>query len=414
MKTLKTALLVFIIFIVSFHIVLLGMFLISPKQPNPPKTINSIAEIDQYFEKITNKQTPPSISVTVLKRGNPVYMKSFGYIDPTKKTTATKDTNYHWWSVTKLFTATAIMQLYEHKLLNLDDSVKKYLPYFIVKNRKGMEKTITIGQLLNHTSGLGDLMPEGISWIKSVNEPGINQTAFLKDKITGKFRELKFEPGTNYRYSNIGYIVLGVIIEAITGIPYEDYIKEKILYPLQMKNSSFFRKDNQIVKSAHGSNPKLNIFTLLIKIYGSKEMDQKFLIDKTKDRIWFHYLDTLYTPSTGLTGPANELALFGQVFLNGGNIGNQSILQKKTVNLILKEFSIENLANKYTSKTVNLGWKVWKNKNQIIYGHGGGGAGFGALFAIVPQRALVIAFIANDTNIKRDAILKLLLSYDWS
>ena len=167
---------------------LMGLYWVAPKPLAPPDIIQSVSDIDTYFEKATAHQTPPALTVTILKKGHPVYVKAFGYADGPQNTPAQVETIYPWWSVTKVFTATAIMQLYEQGMLDLDDQVQQFLPYFDVTSKDGTLKTITIRQLLTHQSGLRDFMPEGLTWVRLAGQPKPNQTQFFKEKFTGKFR----------------------------------------------------------------------------------------------------------------------------------------------------------------------------------------------------------------------------------
>lgn len=385
----------------------------APKPPAPPKNIYSVHDVDEYLEKLTARQTPPAMTITVLKKGDPVYAKAFGYADAPEKIPAGIDTIYPWWSVTKIFTATAIMQLYEQGRIDLDDSVKQFLPYFDVTGQDGSQKTITIRHLLTHRSGLRDFMPEGLLWIRLVGQPPLNQTDFFKEKFTGKFRVLQFEPGTKTKYTNVGYIALGVVIEAVTGQEYETYIHEHILTPLNMHNTTFVRPERLQRKLAIGSNPVLNLFTGLLWIFGGKDFFATYVRETVKGRMWFHPLYTNYTPSTGLNGPSEEMARFAQTFLFGGEINGQRILEQTSVQKMLIPYPLEELTECYKDEQCGLGWKVWKFNGQIVYGHGGGGPGFGALLALIPDRDLVVAINANDTNINRDVLFRILAALSW-
>lgn len=401
------------IVILFFGIGLVSLYWAAPKPLSPPENIHSVSDVETYFEKLTAHQTPPALTVTILKKGKPVYAKAFGYADGPQKTPAQVDTIYPWWSATKVFTATAIMQLYEQGMLDLDDPVQDYLPYFDVTSKDGSPKTITIRHLLTHRSGLRDFMPEGLFWVRLAGQPAPNQTQFFQEKFTGKFRVLQFEPGTEAKYTNVGYIALGAVIEAVTGQEYEAYIHEHILTPLDMHNTAFIRPERLQRRTATGSNPTINLFTGLLWLFGDKDFFDTYVRETVKGRMWFHPLYTDYTPSTGLSGPSEEMARFAQAFLFGGEIHGQRILKQTSVHEMLIPYPLEELAESYKDEQCGLGWKVWKLNEQIVYGHGGGGPGFGALLAFIPERELVVAINANDTNINRDVLLRILASLSW-
>jgi CubicO group peptidase (beta-lactamase class C family) len=396
--------------VVVTGLVLFGLYLAAPKPKAPPSPISSVGDVERYLKTLTDNQTPPGLVVTILKEGNPVYEKAFGYADRPQRKPVRIDTIFPWWSVTKAFTATAIIQLCERGKINLEDPLEKYIPDFEVTDKAGNRKTITISQVLTHRSGLRDFMPEGLTWVRLAGLAKPNQTAFFKEKITGKYRILKSEPGTKASYSNIGYMALGVVVEAVTGQEYEDFISENILTPLNMIDTAFIRSEEQQRKTATGSNPVINLFTGLMWVFGPRGFFDTFVRETVSGRLWFRPLYTDYTPSTGLSGPSREMARFGQLFLQGGVFDDRRVLKQASVDEMLKLRSLDELPESYGKAEYGLGWQVWKVNDKIVYGHGGGGPGFGALLAIIPESDLVIAINANDTNIDRDRLLNLFMS----
>ena len=180
-----------------------------------------------------------------------------------------------------------------------------------------------------------------------------------------------------------------------------------------MENSSFIRNREQQHNTAIGSNPILNIFTGLLWVFGDKNLFKTYIRNVQNGHIWFNPLYTDYTPSSGLSGTSEEMARFGQLFLQQGFFNGQRILNQKTITMMLKPYSLDDLGRSYNDDNYGLGWKAWKVNNQIVYGHGGGGPGFGALLAIIPEEEIVIAINANDTNINRDELLRMLISFKW-
>lgn len=156
------------------------------------------------------------------------YQGSIGYTDFSRKEKVTQDNTFPIASISKLFTAIAVMQLKEKGKLSLDDKVKTILPEFIYDN-------ITIRQLLSHTSGLKDYEIFFKSIGKQNGKPFINQDVLnvLKDNNP----PLNFEPGQKYKYSNIGYNVLALIVEKKSGLTYNDYLKQNVFKPAQLKST---------------------------------------------------------------------------------------------------------------------------------------------------------------------------------
>jgi len=185
----------------------------------------------------------------VVRDGVPVVRRSYGLADLEEKTPATPATNYRLASVTKQFTASAILLLEQDGRLSLDDRIRRWLP-----SLPDSDDAITIRHLLTHTGGLidyEDIMPE------SPATPAANATSSalpatsdevvtdpsrqLRDidvlHLLEKERRLYFEPGTQYRYSNGGYSMLALIVERASGKKFQDFLHERIFEPLGMRNT---------------------------------------------------------------------------------------------------------------------------------------------------------------------------------
>lgn len=153
-------------------------------------------------------------------------------------------------SITKQFTAMLILQLVEQKKLKLDEKLIKYYPSY----RTDIGSKITIRQLLNHTSGLGNFFH--LDGYKAVEARNPNTL----DEFISKFcsEDLNFEPGTQFRYSNAGYTILGKVIEQVTGKPYSEVLTAQILKPLNMNNSGFNQQHSVLNNRVTGYERRLN------------------------------------------------------------------------------------------------------------------------------------------------------------
>jgi CubicO group peptidase (beta-lactamase class C family) len=148
-----------------FGLLVIGLASIWPKVPTPPKTVASVAELEAHIEKMVDFGTPPGMSLVVVKNGQIIYSKGFGWADHPRHIAAMPQTVYHWWSCTKIATAIAVLQLEEQGKLRLNDSVTKFLPFFKVQYPSAASRVITIQHLLNHSSGLPDAGFRIMSWI---------------------------------------------------------------------------------------------------------------------------------------------------------------------------------------------------------------------------------------------------------
>jgi len=182
-------------------------------------------------------------TVLLAKEGKVVFEKGYGMANIELGVPNTPEMKFQIGSITKQFTATAILQLQEKGLLNLDDPITKYLPEY----PKETGDRISIHHLLSHTSGIPNYtdMPDLMA----------NKALPVSvDELLSTFQDkpLDFEPGEKYKYSNSGYVVLGAIIEAVSGKTYEDYLQENILEPLKMDNSGYDHRDRIMKNRAAG------------------------------------------------------------------------------------------------------------------------------------------------------------------
>jgi len=191
----------------------------------------------------------PGASVLVIRDGAAVVRRSYGLANLEQKTPATPATNYRLASVTKQFTASAILLLAQDGRLSLDDRIRRWLP-----SLPDSDDAITIRHLLTHTGGLidyEDIMPESpptpaasatSSALPATSDEVVTDPSRqLRDidvlHLLEKERRLYFKPGTDYRYSNGGYSMLALIVERASGKKFQDFLHERIFEPLGMRNT---------------------------------------------------------------------------------------------------------------------------------------------------------------------------------
>ena len=187
-------------------------------------------KIDSVLKRF-NKRQDFNGSILVAKNGKLIFTNEYGYADFSKKTKIDKNSVFQLASVSKQFTSTAILILYERGLIELDDQVVKYFNEFPYKD-------ITIRQLLNHTSGLPKYfwLAEH-KWNKEKAPTNSEMIKMMEEYNLPLF----FKPGSRFDYSNTGYFVLASLVEKISKMNYGDFLKTNIFEPLQMKNSFVYR-----------------------------------------------------------------------------------------------------------------------------------------------------------------------------
>ncbi len=370
-----------------------------------PKKISSMSELDPYLETATKNRTPPSISISVIGQNKILDERFYGFQDIKQIQKTTNQTVYQWWSLTKLFTAVAILQLEEKKLLNIDDPAEKYFPDFKVRGLKNQNEPITIKQILSHSAGLDDVGMSILGWVHFENDLQIRQTELIKKKLN-ELNKLIAQPGTEGNYSNFGYIVLAGIIEQVTGDSYETYISENILKPLGMKNTGFVYSDSMRASEAIGSHPK-DFISRIVPIY----LDTKKAIkEETHGMIWFNRVYSDQKGSTGLIGSVADFTKFVQMILNKGELNGVRILSLENIERMQEPIIPIRSSPAPDSSNLSFGlsWFIGNQTGNVSLSHGGAGMAYVTLLRVYPNKKYATVVFANSTYLGRTMGLDLI------
>ena len=210
----------------------IAVFLILAAAAAPAQSISSIdpalaGRIDRIAQQVLDQTGVPSASVAVVQHGRLVYTHAYGHARLATPTApglaATPEMRYSIGSISKQFTAAAILLLQEEGKLSLDDTVGKYIPGLTAGDK------VTIRQILSHTSGYQDYWPE--DYVMTTMLPAVSPQQILD---TWAKKPLDFEPGAQWQYSNTNFVIAGQIVEKITGHPLMDFLTQRIFRPLGM------------------------------------------------------------------------------------------------------------------------------------------------------------------------------------
>ena len=213
-------------------------------------TISTWGQNPDFREYMASFAKENNFNGTILieKKSKTVYKESFGYANLPLKVESSVDNRYKIASITKAFTAVLILQLYEQGKIDLSKTINAYLPEY---NGQGGDK-VTIEELLNMTSGIQN-MDEGLS-IESVLKNGMPQyqKPYTSDQMLTQYCSgtLVSEPGTEFDYNNADYIILGKIIENLSGKSFAENLNDKILMPLQLNNTGLLSQQDIVEKLA--------------------------------------------------------------------------------------------------------------------------------------------------------------------
>ncbi|MCX6134029.1 MAG: serine hydrolase [Ignavibacteriales bacterium] len=196
-----------------------------------------------FLDSLSNADAFSGV-VLIAKRAKELFKKAYGFADRDGNVPNRTDTKFNVGSMNKRFTKTAIHQLAAQGKLSLSDPIKKFLPDY--PNKEAAEK-VTIQHLLSMQSGIGDFFGDRYMAAPKENIRSINDyLPLFADK------QLEFEPGTANRYSNGGYVVLGAIIEKVSGTDYYSFVRENIFIPAGMSNTDSYEKDREVPNRAKG------------------------------------------------------------------------------------------------------------------------------------------------------------------
>lgn len=310
----------------------------------------------------------PSLSACIIKNNVSVWSKGYGLYDIEHGKAAFEDTIYAVASISKTVTATALMQLYDQELFNLDDDVNDYLNFSII-NPNFPDDPITFRMLLSHRSSLAE-----DPWQLHRDYPGdcpISFYPFLKEYLTPGGSEYSPEiwancrPGEEFHYANMGYAILGYMVERITGQKFDQYSRDNIFVPLNMYNTSFRFVDID----------KENLAVPYIYCFWGYEP-------------FMHAGDVDY-PSGCLRTSVAELSYFLIAHMNGGVCNGVRILEEETVELM-------HTGQYSNGRQYGLGWQIWENKRgEILVGHTGGNIGVSTGMKIQVSNDMAVMYFTN-------------------
>ena len=345
-----------------------------------------IPEIDAILTTQVEKNKTPSVQHIIFDKNKVIHKFQSGLADIKGQKKTDESTTFNAFSVTKTFTALAILQLAEKKKLDIDDAVKQYLTDF------SYSSDITIRQLMTHTSGIPN--PNPLSWIHLEEEHQTFDRNRFFDEIFKKYNKTKSNPNEKFAYSNLGYVLLGQIIEEVSGQTYEDYVRDNIMQPLGIspKELDFEIIDrNQHAKGFQKKNSLINWISGLL-------IDKSKYMDKAEGK-WkpFKNLYVNGTPHGGLIGNPNGFQKYIQELL------------KSNCLLISDEYKemlfTENFTNSHKETGMCLSWFRGQMNGQEYFAHAGGGGGYYCEIRIYLKLEMGSVIMFNRTGMKDERFL---------
>lgn len=323
--------------------------------------VNSPADghgLDTFFANTVSSQNYVGLGACIAKGDKIIWEGAYGYADLEEKKPLREDNIFQLASLSKVVTATALMQLYEKGLFRLDDDVNLYIPVK-VRNPNFPDKPITFRMLMTHTAGFDDVLPNGnkISLGTKGDSP-ILLSDFVEGLFTpgGKYYSndyfSKNQPGTKYGYSNIAFSLIGYIVEKITGKDFSEYCNEAIFRPLEMNNTNWHLKGLDTGRVVLG--------------YGFPHGGSITSYQRVEP------FGTPGYPEGMLRTTMQDFAKFLSVFINGGRYKDYQALKPETVELMLSPQGIINIPSRsFPVKDIGLSWLIFDVDGDELYSMNG-------------------------------------------
>jgi len=317
-----------------------------------PLSLEQQRTIDESVTEWLAKTEAPSVSIAVVRGNDVVYAKAYGYARLDPKLPATVDTRYEIDSVSKQFTAAAILILQQQGKLSLDDKVAKYFPDLASADK------VTIRQLLNMTAGYIDYSPQ--DFITPEQRRPTTTAAVLAEWAT---KPLAFEPGTRWQYSNTNFKIAGAIVEKVSGQPLIAFLRSHIFVPLKMRatedDSAPLRAPDAALYARRANGPIRR---------GDRE--------ETGWRIG----------AGALSMSPTDLARWYISLMN------RSLLSQSSYDALYTPTKLKDGSD----TTYSLGLEAWRNHGRLGLGHAGGNDGSRAEARCWPSEKIAIVVLTND------------------
>jgi len=330
----------------------------------PRPSLADFAAIDDYVQSEMQAMRLPGLALGIVQGNQIIHLRGFGSADPSGRA-VTPQTPFITVSLSKSFTALAIMQLVDAGKVDLDAPVQRYLPWFQVADPDASAR-ITVRHLLNQTSGLPEAAGLAYVYRSDTRDSALEQAARAARAV-----ELTYPPGQAAQYCNLNYSILGLIVQTVSGETYEQYMQQHILAPLQMNNSFGSPDEAQRHGLAAG-----------YQFWFGRPVATKFSYNRAN------------VPAGYISSSAEDMAHYLIAQLNDGRYGNERILSAAGVAELHRPAVPLNSANQF----YGLGWKIEDNNGVHTVGHSGDLLDFHADMILVPESHWGIVLLVNGND----------------
>jgi CubicO group peptidase (beta-lactamase class C family) len=332
-----------------------------------PSTIDDEVGLDesglsQILDSIAIENAVVGYTIGLVAGGRLVYAHAFGETELDSGTRVKTKSIFHWASVSKPFVATAIMQLSERGELDLDARLVELLLDYKTTDSRHAE--VSIRQLLLHTSGTPDV--QDYQWDK----PKYDDEALRRWVLDESPRDLLFDPGSDRQYSSVGFEILGLVIEQVSGLSFEDYMKRNVFDPLGMTDTTFYYPD--VPES--------------LRTVGHTDPTQRRPVND-------YPYNRRHAPSSTLNTNVEDMARFVLALLNEGELDGVRILKSSTLDDM---WTPRWVMHETPLPAAAMGWVVEDFNGHRMVRHFGSDDGFRSALLIFPDDESGLFLVTND------------------
>jgi len=335
-----------------------------------PRVVQALRLLEAWADTETVEKRLPGVSMAVVHDQQLLWSRGFGYAHLEPKVAATARTMYSICSISKLFTSVAVMQQRDAGKLDLDDPVAKHLPWFSIKGAETGSSPVTVRGILTHSSGLP----------RESDFPYWTGPAYAfppRDKVVSRVgeQEMLFRPDLLYQYSNLGLTLAGEIVAATSGLPFETYVRKRILDPIGLQDTETEHLDK------HRGGRLASGYTAPRR-------------DGSRERVPPYQVRGI-GPAAGFTSTVEDLGRFASWQLRVLAGEGDGVLDADT----LREMQRVQWMDPDWKTSRGLGFAIWRSGEQTFVGHGGYCPGYQSQLLLQPAAKVATVFMTNSNGI---------------
>lgn len=353
-----------------FAVTLLFASLFAQSQNSIPGFIKD--SLDDYINRALNEWQIPGVAVAIVKNDQVVLQKGYGFLDMNQKEIANEHTLFMIASNTKAFTGTAMAMLETEKKCSFDDRVKKYLPGFTMSD-PWVAVHLTLADVMSHRIGMETFQGDFMYW----------ESALTSDEVMEKFGQLTpmYDFRTKWGYCNAGFLVAGECLEKISGVPWDQFVRDRIVKPLEMNRTLV------LTEEIKGASNLASAHTMV---------DGKLIV------IPHCQIDNI-APAASITSSASDMSHWLIALLDSGQYEGKQVIPYQAI----RKAQYPRSFNRRTGHPFNsshyvlygLGWDLRDYEGREIVSHTGGVDGFVTSVTLLPEEDLGIVVLTNtDQN----------------